>query len=121
MSSEVDLVARKLLVPSLPSIILLGFGAVDIAWQAKQLRQRCARGDGSPRARLDRLEAGSRFLEESLIDVATLFAASVAINWLYRSGLKPLAWLCIVVPLLLVSLTIVLHIAKLRQRKQSKL
>lgn len=114
---------KRLFVPSLPSAILLTLGAADIAVQAKELAGKIKRNSdikNKQERQLYNYEAGSYFLEEVLLDVVTLSAASVAINWLYRSGLKPLAWFCVFLPIALISITIALHIKKLKQHTKEK-
>ncbi len=122
-TSEKEEFIKRLFVPSLPSAILLTLGAVDIAVQAKELAGKVKRNTSvknKQERKLYNYEAGSYFLEEVLLDVVTLSAASVAINWLYRSGLKPLAWFCVFLPIALISITIALHIKKLKQHSKEK-
>lgn len=116
---------QRVSVPTAPSAVLLGLGLVDLVIQGKELSNKLLleKETKDPRRReLNQLEAGSRFLEECLLDIITLLAAAVAINWLYRSGLKPLAWSCVILPLILISITIILHVKRLRnQTSRTKL
>jgi hypothetical protein len=116
---DVDWAAR-LLVPTLPSAILLLLGGIDLFVQAKELKvtlQTNKKTTNPCLRELQSLEATSRFLEEACLDILTLVAATMAINWLHRSGLKPLAWLCITLPLALITITIMLHIKRLKKAK----
>lgn len=110
---DVKMFAKTLLVPSPPSLILFTLGIVHIINQSKRLRQK----DG--KSKLAQAEAACTFAEESLLDVITMFAASLAINWLYRRGFKPLAWFCVALPILLIVLFVVLLI-KRRRNKHTK-
>jgi len=110
---EVDLFAKTLLVPTPPSLLLFTLGIVHIVRQSKRLRET------ANHSKLAQAEAVCTFAEETLLDLITMFAASLAINWLYRRGFKPLAWFCVALPILLIVLVVVLFI-QTRRNKQKK-
>lgn len=104
-----DKYLSRLIVPSPPTLVLVGFMLLNVGFQAKQISK------SKPKVFSNKIEeelaktnAYSFLLEEIILDVMTVGVASLGINWLYHNW-RPVAWFCVLLPLLVMIGVLVLH------------
>lgn len=106
----------RLVTPSPPVLILVGLTLLNIIYQYKRVTKKQENVYSTElEQRLAKSKVYCFLFEEIIVDVSTLAVASLGINWLYYHW-RPVAWFCVMLPILC---TILMLVMKKREKRMA--
>jgi hypothetical protein len=106
----------RLVTPSPPVLILIGLTLLNIIYQYKRVTKKQENCYSTElEQRLAKSKVYCFLFEEIIVDVSTLAVASLGINWLYYHW-RPVAWFCVMLPILC---TILMLVMKKREKRMA--
>ena len=106
----------RLVTPSPPVLILVGLTLLNIIYQYKRVTKKQENVYSTElEQRLAKSKVYCFLFEEIIVDISTLAVASLGINWLYYHW-RPVAWFCVMLPILC---TILMLVMKKREKRMA--